>query len=39
MQLFNEPKYKDTFVQNVYIQKIVGKFSTYDPKNNLNLNA
>ena len=35
MLLFQEPKFKDTLMNDVLITKISGMFLAYDPKNNL----
>jgi hypothetical protein len=37
MLLFQEPKYKDSLINDVFFAKLSGKFLAYDPKNTLNI--
>lgn len=37
MLLFQEPKFKDSLINDVFFDKLSGKFHTYDPKNTINI--
>ncbi len=37
MLLFQEPKFKDSLINDVFFDKLSGKFMTYDPKNTINI--
>ena len=37
MLLFQEPKFKDSLINDVFFEKLSGKFLAYDPKNSINI--